>query len=197
MSNLIESPRLMHDSTENDGKAEIVMDYVLSWSLRWAESKYINVKPILAHYCRFMLSKLIDKEITDDTNVISVKVWKEWARIDLTVEVIINNNDSEEKHAILIENKYYSKLHDNQLVKYNEAFLCHYKETEEWTKHYKLLSCLDTREDVDRVFGEELKGTDFSAYSFYELLDPTFWQKEKGEYILTESDIFNEFWLLW
>ena len=30
-------PKLMVDSSEKDGKAEIVMDYVLSWCLRRAD----------------------------------------------------------------------------------------------------------------------------------------------------------------
>ena len=38
----LELPRLMRDSSDTDGKAEIVMDYVLSWCLRYAESKYMD-----------------------------------------------------------------------------------------------------------------------------------------------------------
>ena len=193
----LELPRLMRDSSDTDGKAEIVMDYVLSWCLRYAESKYMDCKPILSQYCRFLLGKLIDLTITDDINVESVKVWKEWEKIDLTVEVIIFRNGIEEKHSILIENKYYTKLHDNQLLRYKESFLTHYKDTNEWHKHYKLLSCLDTKEDVEHVYGKDIEGTGFNAYSFYELLDPTCWQEDKGEYKKSESDIFNEFWLRW
>ena len=46
-------PRLMRDSSETDGKAEIVMDYVLSWTLRRAAKECdIDNKPLLRHYCR-------------------------------------------------------------------------------------------------------------------------------------------------
>ena len=193
----LELPRLMRDSSETDGKAEIVMDYILSWCLRYAESKYMDCKPILSHYCRYLLGVLIDTPLTTDTCVESVKVWKEWEKIDLTVEVIMHHNGIEEKHAILIENKYYTKLHDNQFSRYEESFLAHYGETDEWHKHYKLLSCLETKEDVERIYGKDIEGTDFTAYSFYELLDPTYWQEEKGAYKESESDIFNEFWLRW
>lgn len=75
--------------------------------------------------------------------------------------------------------------------------MAHYGETDEWHKHYKLLSCLETKEDVERIYGKDIEGTDFTAYSFYELLDPTYWQEEKGAYKESESDIFNEFWLRW
>ena len=197
MVNNLELPRLMRDSSENDGHAEIIMDYVLSWCLRFAESKYCQAKPILSHYCRYMLGMLLKMNITDNTNILSVKVWKEWQRIDLTVEVIIENNGIQEKHAILIENKFYSKIHDDQLLRYKKLFLDHYGDADEWHKHYMLLSCLDTHEEVERVYGPDLEGTGFTAYSFYELLDPTCWQEEKGEYKPTESDIFNEFWFRW
>lgn len=49
---------LMRDSTEGDGKAEIVMDYVMSYSLRHAADKYLVEKPMLCRYCRYMLQKL-------------------------------------------------------------------------------------------------------------------------------------------
>ena len=194
---IMELPRLMRDSTTKDGHAEIVMDYVLSWCLRYAESKYNSIRPILSHYCRYMLGKLIDKDITLETNILSVKVWKENKRIDLTVEVVIDNNGTLEKHAILIENKYYSKLRDNQLIKYKTAFLKHYGNTQDWQKHYKLLSCLDTPEEVMSVYGKDIEGTEFTAYSFYELLSPALWQIDIGEYVESESEIFNEFWLRW
>ena len=51
-----ELPKLMVDSSEKDGKAEIIMDYVLSWCLRRAdEICQKDNKPILYEYCRYML----------------------------------------------------------------------------------------------------------------------------------------------
>ena len=41
-----EMPKLMIDDSENDGKAEIVMDYVLSWCLRRASVICANEKPV-------------------------------------------------------------------------------------------------------------------------------------------------------
>lgn len=197
MEEKFDLPRLMRDSTEKDGNAEIVMDYVVSWCLRFAESKYINERPVLSQYCRYILGKLIGMTITKDLDIESVKVWKEWERIDLTVEVIILKKDAEEKHAILIENKYYSKLHDNQLKRYKDCFIKHYGSDKSWVKHYNLLSCLDTQEEVNKIYGEDIQGTEFVAHAFYDLLDPDCWQKEKGEFKESESDIFNEFWLRW
>ena len=133
---MIEMPRLMVDSSENDGKAEIVMDYVLSWCLRRADVICQNDnKPILYRYCRNMLALLCDKDLNDSIIFRGVRVWKEDQHIDLWVELIIENNGVADKHAILIENKYYSSLHDskdsdgcyrNQLQVYKNRFDAHY-----------------------------------------------------------------------
>ena len=74
----MEKSILMCDNTEGDGKAEIVMEYVMSYSLRMAANDYLKKYPKLCQYCRYMLGKLIDVKITDKANVKSVKVWKEW-----------------------------------------------------------------------------------------------------------------------
>lgn len=189
-----ELPRLMTDSSNKDGNAEAVMDYVISWCLRYAESKYIQEKPILSKYCRYMLGKLTDIEIKDTTNVKSVEVKKQWQRIDLCVEVIIDDNNIDSKHAILIENKYFTKLHDNQHIEYKKLFD---KEYEGWEKTYRIITCFDEPTRVDELYGDDIKGTPYLAYSFYEMLSPELWDAEKGLCIETESDIFNEFWLRW
>lgn len=184
---------LMHDSSESDGKAEIVMDYVLSYSLRMAEDKY-SVKPKLNKACRKMLERLLDKDLNGYA-VTSVEVWKEWNRIDLVVDVIIQQNNDIEHHAILIENKYYTGLHDsldvdgakrNQLEVYKKKFDAHYmSDSTNWQTHYKLITCIERNEssfcmyDIAPSFG-------FDVITFEELVD-----KVKD----TESDIFNEFWL--
>ena len=62
--NNIKTPQLMKDSSEVDGHAEAVMDYILSWCLRWSESKYKDIKPILHRYCRYMLLKILLQIIT-------------------------------------------------------------------------------------------------------------------------------------
>ena len=191
----------MHDSSKSVGHAEIVMDFVLSWCLRIAESKYKSVKPILWTYCRYMLGKLMDMEITDETNVESVIVKREWNYIDMIIEVLIDNNDTKEKHAILVENKLYdairydSNTKENQLERYKRIFLEHYGK--EWHKHYNFISCLDSNAEVMRKYGEDLKGTGYKAYSLDKMLNPKCWQKDIKKYTPTESDIFNEFWFRW
>ena len=194
---------LMRDSTEGDGKAEIVMDYVMSWSLRHATDEYIEKKPKLSEYCRYMLGVLLGITIDKNTHVESVKVWKEWQNIDLSVEAIIKNGETTTHYALLIENKYYGRLHDNQLQRYQAIFDAYYEEKnkeikrkiDKWELRYKLVSCFDRKKQLDELYADGIKETKFKGLTFYKLLCPDKWQKEEKKYEDSESEIFNEFWL--
>lgn len=191
-------PQLMRDDSDKDGKAEIVMDYVLSWCFRRADAICKEEKPILYSHCRYILAKLLCITLSSDVEFRNVKVWKENQNIDLWVELELKQEDSVTKHAILIENKYYSKLHDtkdedgvqrNQLYVYKRDFDAHYSKDEnsEWQKHYALITCIErTDKKFDQYkIADEFK---FNIFSFYELVEND---------IQTESDIFNEFWYRW
>lgn len=196
-----ELPKLMVDDSEKDGKAEIVMDYVLSWCLRRGDIICSGEKPILYNYCRQMLGIILGIAVNDDTLFRNVRVWKEEQQIDLWVELEVETCGEVTKHAILIENKYYSGLHNskdedgkyrNQLVVYKKRFDKHYDlQTDAWQRHYALIVCIPRN---DAKFERYLIAPSFGykLFSFYELLGD-----EKDVYIDSESDIFNEFWLRW
>ena len=98
-------PQFMRDSSQNDGHAEPVMDYVISWCLRRADVICKDEKPILYRHCRFMLGKLLSIENTDDVIFSNVKVWKQWENIDLRIEVDVEQMGKITKYDLLIENK--------------------------------------------------------------------------------------------
>ena len=195
-------PQFMRDNSQNDGHAEPVMDYVISWCLRRADVICKDEKPILYSHCRFMLGKLLSIGNTDDVIFSNVKVWKQWKYIDLRVEVDVEQRGEITKYALLIENKYYTGLHDttdvdgvirNQLVVYKNRFDAHYdiqkdKKGEDWTKHYALITCLERENDSKFEQYRIAEEFDFNLFSFYELLEND---------IQTESDLFNEFWYRW
>jgi len=195
---------LMNDDTTGNGKAEIIMDYVMSYSLRHAVDKYLVEKPKLCRYCRYMLSRLIDVDITDQTHIVSVKVWREWKYIDLRVEVAIQEGKIEQTYALLIENKYYSKLRKNQLVDYKKTFDEYYQNKETYVpmenRRYKLVACHE-EDKIEQLYREEVNKTKskndngFDIRSFYDLLPKKYWHEDKWVYEVTESEIFNEFWL--
>jgi hypothetical protein len=198
-------PQLMLDETEADGHAEPIMDYVISWCIRRADVRCKNEKPILYSYCRQILAKLLEIALTDDVEFHDVKVWKQWMRIDLSVELEVENAGERTKHAILIENKYYTGLREitnekrerkNQLEVYKEIFKAHYeKEKSEgryWEQHYALITCIKRDNDNFSIYNaaDDLK---FKKFYLKELLD----EANNNNPILTESDIFNEFWFKW
>ena len=196
-------PQFMRDSSQNDGHAEPVMDYVISWCLRRADVICKDEKPILYSHCRFMLGKLLGIKNTDDVIFSNVKVWKQNQHIDLWVELEVEREGKVTKHALLIENKYYTGLHDttdidgkrrNQLEVYKKNFDAHYadKSNEDWELHYALITCLERDSaPFKRHFGYLTKVDTkpaFKLFSFYELLEND---------TQTESDLFNEFWYRW
>ena len=198
-------PQLMLDETEADGHAESIMDYVISWCIRRADVRCKNEKPILYSYCRKILAKLLEITLTEDVEFHDVKVWKQWMRIDLSVELEVEIAGKRTKHAILIENKYYTGLHEataldktrkNQLYVYHEIFDEHYKleksKGRNWKPHYALITCIKRDDDNFSIY-KSAKDFGFETYYLKELLDET----SNNNPILTESDIFNEFWFRW
>ncbi len=172
---------LMLDSTTGDGKAEIVMDYIISYTLR---SSANSDMPELKKAARAILFKLLDVK-EEGQEIVSVKVWKQWRQIDLTIEVILRENGVEKKYAILIEDKYYTAPHDNQLARYKEIFDSYY--SDEFQKRYVLITAIYPGDkNFDRCYSNVARDG-FTVYSLNELLPVT-----QGH---TESDIFNQFWL--
>ena len=187
----------MVDETESDGHVEPIIDYVISWCLRRADVRCKDEKPILYSHCRFMLGKLLGKKNIDNVIFSNVKVWKQDQYIDLWVEVDVEQMGKITKHTLLIENKYYTGLHDatdddgekrNQLEVYKKKFDAHYNsQSETWQKHYALITCLERNNSKFEQYRIAEK-FDFNLFSFYDLLE-----NDKQ----TESDLFNEFWYRW
>ena len=187
----------MVDETESDGHVEPIIDYVISWCLRRADVRCKDEKPILYSHCRFMLGKLLGKKNIDNVIFSNVKVWKQDQYIDLWVEVDVEQMGKITKHTLLIENKYYTGLHDatdddgekrNQLEVYKKKFDAHYNsQSETWQKHYALITCIERNNSKFEQYRIAEK-FDFNLFSFYDLLE-----NDKQ----TESDLFNEFWYRW
>ena len=193
------TPQLMKDSSEVDGHAETVLDYVLSWCLRWSETKYKDIKPILHRYCRYMLFKLIVRDTHDNIVVENVIVWKQSKKIDLWVEAKLLVNGKEEWHSVLIEDKYYSPIHSSldtdgiyrsQLDVYKKKFKAHYADKAYFHFHFAVITCMERYDaNFTTTYDEkEMERLGFKLYSFDDMLDDSI-------NIDSESDIFNEFWL--
>jgi len=196
----METPKLMVDSSEKNGKAEIVIDYVLSWALRWCDRQLSSVCPILYDKCKYMMCKFlqIPDEQMDSVMFSDIKVWKEEDRIDLWVELVVTQNGENNRHAILIENKYYGSLRNikdvdgiyrNQLEVYKKNFDKHYaSQSDSWTLHYSVYTCIESWNPKLSIY-DMAKNLGFQVLAFDDIV--------KDDHQETESDIYNEVWLRW
>lgn len=188
-------PFLMWDETEKDGHAETIMDYVLSWCLRCTKYPFIkDNKPILYQYSKHILCKFLDR-LQDMNNITieDVRVWKQERYIDLWVEVELYVGNRKECHAILIEDKYYTGVHNDQLERYRQIFDDYYSDkpqySEKGNRHYILITCLYSNDVHYTSLAKAAKEKDFDIYHLYDLVDSSFGDKE------SESDIYNELFL--
>ena len=177
---------LMLDSTLGDGPAEHVMDYIISYTLRSVNN---TNQPIFASYCRKILFKLLGIEDRDQI-IPSVKVWKQWQFTDLTVEIILEDENGVSKHALLIENKFYSGVRHNrdgelQTEVYKRKTSEFYSD-KGFNLHYALITCISRKDDLFKYY-DCVQASGFRVFSIYDFTEPG--QKD------CESDIFNQFWL--
>ena len=187
-------PFLMCDDSDKNGHAETLMDYILSWSLRCTKYPFIkDNKPLLYHYCKFILCTLIDRlQDMDNITIDDVRVWKQERYVDLWVEVDLHINKREEHHAILIEDKYYTGVHDDQLARYKQIFEEHYQDKETYPenkRHYVLITCLYSDNIYYAPLAQAAKENGFKIYQLYDIVDNSLGYRE------SESDIFNELFL--
>ena len=181
----------MLDSSSSD-KKEGVVDYFLSWTLRCASDdgirEYNNER--LYHYCRKILSVLLfdDSSKIEEYQIKSVKTWKQWRQIDLCAEVVLENKSNEkEKYALLMENKVYTRLHNNQLERYQKIFEEEYNGGD-FRLRYVYFTCHEN-------LGEDELRCRENGFQAYTMDDVSYKASENEEFKLTGNALFDEFWL--
>ena len=192
----METSFFMVDETKKDSK-ELVIDFFLSWTLRMAIGN-VNPKNVtVTDYCQRILSKLLFDDIDvirkNYNSVKSVKTWKQWERIDLHAEIIlINNNGIEVNHALLIEDKAYSKIHGNQLNNYKVTFEEEYHDRKDgnWVRRYVYFTIHDNVPIEDQKLCDE---EGYRAFTMNEIRG-CFWPTE-DDLRLIGNDFFDEFWV--
>ena len=102
-----------------DAGYEALHDFFLSWTLRCAAENYAEVDKKVQRYAKRILLKLLNLQGFNDNKVVKVVTKKQAGHIDLLVEVMIANHLNKSKLYVLnIENKWYTKVSETQLVKY-------------------------------------------------------------------------------
>ncbi len=103
---------------------------------------------------------------------------------DVTAEITLENEAEESRYALLIEDKAYTSLHDDQLARYKKIFEEYYNGSN-YELRYAVVVLPDTMPEATK---EESKRNGFEPFCLGDL-PLSDWQEE------SESDLFNEFWL--
>lgn len=181
----------MSDSSRSNYGYEAMLDYQISWLLRLAKD---DKKDRLHDVARSVLLKLIERENGSNVIINRVGVWKQWERIDLTAEIELEINNQTERHLVVIEDKAYTLIHDDQLKRYTETVNAYYhdKGRNSYKKHFWVISFFDRDEEWFKTLQKQCDNyKEWKLLSFYEVIG---W-KEGEEFPDTKSDLFDEFWL--
>ena len=188
----------MNDDSEGDHGKEAMLDYQLSYLLRLADKNVLGMGDEIS---RRTLMKLLEKEVHLDQwgdidyellNNVTVKVWKQWQHIDLIAEVEGNFANGTEKHVIVIEDKAYTGIHDDQLNRYKQDVEAWYKD-KDFQIHYWVITFFDNDTDGFKSIANQCKEADgdWKCLSFGDVVDLTDEERQRG----THNEILDEFWV--
>jgi len=187
--NMNEKPSFFYDNSEKD-EAELLLDFYLSFTLRCAIDNHPAIPPLVNEYSKKILFLLLNEEIANKNliEVIEVRTWKQWERIDLIAEIDLKIDDKPISFVLVFENKLYTITHSNQLKKYKEVTENSYRNHPQ-KNHYKIfyyyLTCMDEIPEKDLV---ECKKQGFKTLTFQDLRDSINTDKRTGD------TLFDEFW---
>lgn len=189
----------MVDESEGDHGKEAMLDYQLSYLLRLASTYETGFGLGQRALMKFIEETYQLNEIgyVDNVDVISVKVWKQWQKIDLIAEVEVDLNfggyeSNIEHHVIVIENKAYTGIHDNQLSRYSQV-------VEDWYKdkdvkiHYWVVTFYDNDTNEFEAISNQCHEANgnWKCISFEDVVDLTDDERVSG----TGNEIIDEFWI--
>ena len=184
----------MNDDSEGDHGKEAMLDFQLSYLLRIANT-YEDGSELAKRVLMKMIGetpKIDSYGWVENLNLKSVKVWKQWQRIDLIAEVEADCGSGLKHHVIVIENKAYTSVHDDQLSRYAETIEDYYK-GQDVQIHYWVITFFDSdTENYEAIANQckEAKGN-WKCTSFEDLIDLTEEERQKGTY----NQIIDEFWI--
>ena len=182
----------MHDDSDNNQGYEHMLDFQMSWVMRVAANLEVKKKnPNLYNRCRGILLKLIQKTHEDNVEVSEVHVWKQWKRIDVIAEVKVLCNGKEEKHVVVLEDKAYTMIHDDQLRRYEAIVNDEYDDKEEWKglqKHFWVITFFGDYENKYPILRRmvETKDSNWNLISFETILE---------DITPTGNEQFDDFWI--
>lgn len=194
-----EKSLLMQDSWRSNYGYEAMLDFQMSWLMRLAAEPDIKKKK-LHKISKEVLLRLIGLLDTPNVVIRNVEVWRQWERIDVTAEVEVVVDGVSQHHLVVIEDKAYTMIHDDQLNRYAETVSAHYsgRRKKDYKIHYWVITFFDRSSNYWSILesacnNAKLGNVEWKLLSFYDVIG---WSKDrKEEFEGTESDLFEEFWL--
>ena len=187
----------MQDNSEGDHGKEAMLDYQMSWLMRLAaETKVENKR--LHQISKEVLLRLIGLLETPNVDILNVDVWRQWEHIDVFAEIKVVVDGETQHHLVVIEDKAYTMIHDNQLTRYAETVRAYYsgKRKNNYTIHYWVITFHDEGSDYWKQLKEDCEKCDIVKWNLLNMYDVIGWRKDKeNDFKNTESDLFDEFWL--
>lgn len=176
----------MRDDSENNHGYEHMLDFQMSWVMRVPTKQEIRSKnQNLYERCYGVLMKLIEKDKVE--KIVSVHVWKQWQRIDVIAEVVVEYDGKEEKHVVVIEDKAYTMIHDDQLNRY-ERTVSEWYADKDIKPHYWVITFFSEGEAGYKTMKSmcDASNVKWRLLSYDNVLD---------DYSPTGSELFDDFWI--
>lgn len=145
--------------------------------------------------------RVIHRLITDNngandigqlSDINKVCVWKQWKRIDLIAEVDVNCDGELKKYVIVVENKAYTLIHDDQLSRYSNIIEDYYRGKGAIVRYW-VITFFDkdtTEYNTIKTQCEKAMGK-WECLSFEEIAELTEDERQNG----TGNNIIDEFWI--
>ena len=167
-----------------DAGYEALHDFFLSWTLRCAKEAYKSVDEKIQCYAKRILLHLLNIDGFNEHQIVNVVTKKQSGHIDLLVEVTVKDLQEQIKEYVLnIENKWYTKVRETQLVKYVDILTRVYNNTTTEIVHVVLFPDYEKVEESRTI----CEASSYRILTFEELKDLLTEDK-------TNNDLFDEFW---
>ncbi|WP_158974410.1 PD-(D/E)XK nuclease family protein [Cellulophaga sp. L1A9] len=164
-------------------KYEETIDFFMSWTIHCADEIYKDVNANVHESARKILTQLLAYNNANNLVFTDIKVSKQLKNIDLWIELKVDKKE----RILIIEDKMYSNIHNNQLQRNKEIIVEHYGVERSKDVKYALIRPDHTFEVRDEPI---LKKSNFVYFNLEQLADCL---EEKR----TGHDLFDEFWFNW
>ncbi len=186
-------PNFFDQSNEDDfnpdnGKEGLV-DFFLAWTVQCAHKDFEETEPKVNLYAKHILYYLLfEEKMEEEVEFVDIQAYRQWKNIDLIFEVSIKRLGVVSNIVLVIENKFYTTIHDDQLSRYSDIIKNHYA-GKNHSLRFVFLTLDYARKNID-FEDKECEKFDFNFITIEDLkyclkIDIT---NETGNYL------FDEFW---